>query len=146
MRDENTRDTSGAAIQAGKLPNRNPARIWGGRGLGTDCAICGIPVTHDQIAVEIEFDPDEYGPDADSYHSHRSCFAAWELDRRHLEPAGEVISLRDQTAPATSAPTLGGPSETHSHTTVRRHLLRQPVNDVKIRAHEALEESQRGRA
>ena len=84
-------------IQAGKLPNRNPDRTWGGPGVGADCTICSVPVTCDEVEFEIEFARDGDDPGLDNYHVHIRCFAAWQFERRNLELPGRAISSSDQT-------------------------------------------------
>jgi hypothetical protein len=80
-----TRDMARAAIHAGKLPNRNPDRIWGGRGEGADCTICAVPVMHDEMELEIEFNQDGDTPGSITHHLHVRCFAAWEFERDNLD-------------------------------------------------------------
>jgi hypothetical protein len=43
------------AVRAGKIPSRRPDRTWGGPGVGVRCAICGEPVTKDQLEFQVEF-------------------------------------------------------------------------------------------
>jgi hypothetical protein len=78
------RDSARAAIQAGKLPNSNPDRIWGGRGVGTVCAICSVPVTRDEMEFEIEFYQNGDTSTSVAHHVHVRCFAAWEFERDNL--------------------------------------------------------------
>lgn len=72
------------AIRKGKLPSRRPDRMWGGPGVGNDCAICGVPVKPCEVEFEIEFarNGDDTGPH--SYSVHIRCYAAWELERENL--------------------------------------------------------------
>lgn len=63
MSDEGTlRDKARAAIRNGKLPTRSPDRTWGGPGVGAECAICGLPVTKDEMEFEIQFARDGDNP------------------------------------------------------------------------------------
>lgn len=73
------------AILAGRLPRRRPAKTWGGPGAGVRCAICGSPVGHDEIELEIEFSRDDAG--RNEHHVHVPCFAAWEVELQQLERA-----------------------------------------------------------
>ncbi|HZR70793.1 MAG TPA: hypothetical protein VFB01_17255 [Burkholderiales bacterium] len=42
-------------IQAGRLPDRSPGRVWGGSGLGNiPCALCGELIRCDEVALELE--------------------------------------------------------------------------------------------
>jgi len=75
------REQAREAIQGGKLPSRAPDRMWGGPGVGADCAVCGLPVTREQLEFEIEFARDGDNPGLDQFHVHLRCFAAWELER-----------------------------------------------------------------
>jgi hypothetical protein len=69
-------------LKAGKLPNRRPDSTWGGSGVGAPCAVCDLPITHDQLEFEIEFARNGDNPGLDKYHVHVRCFAAWEFERR----------------------------------------------------------------
>lgn len=75
------REQAREAIQSGKLPSRAPDRMWGGPGVGADCAVCGLPVTREQLEFEIEFARNGDNPGLDQFHVHLRCFAAWELER-----------------------------------------------------------------
>jgi hypothetical protein len=69
-------------VESGRMPNRSPDRLWGGKGTGAECVICGEPVVADQVEFEVEFD--RIGPDsaADKYRAHLACLSAWEFERR----------------------------------------------------------------
>jgi hypothetical protein len=69
------------AVKSGKLPARKPDRTWGGPGIGAPCAVCGKPVTKDEVEFELQFAHDGASPDLDKYHLHLRCFAAWEFER-----------------------------------------------------------------
>ncbi len=81
MDEDSLREKARTAIQSGKLPSRRPDRTWGGRGIGLPCAICDVPVGHDQMELEIQFAADGRGPHLRAFHVHTRCFAAWELER-----------------------------------------------------------------
>lgn len=68
-------------IRIGKLPSRRPDRTWGGGGFGTPCAVCGEPITKDQLELAMQFAHDGDNPRLDKFHVHFRCFAAWELER-----------------------------------------------------------------
>ena len=51
-----------ATVENGKLPARRPDRTWGGPGVGAECAVCGLPVTKDQMEFEIQFARDGTTP------------------------------------------------------------------------------------
>ena len=75
------REKARAVVQAGKLPARHPDRTWGGPGVGADCAVCGVPVTKNEMEFEIQFAHDGGNPGLDKFHVHIRCFAAWEFER-----------------------------------------------------------------
>jgi hypothetical protein len=85
MSDESTlQEKVREAIRAGRLPNRRPEQLWGGRGDGSECTICGKPVTPDEVEFELEFDR-RVGPEGpEVHHLHNRCFAAWDLERENL--------------------------------------------------------------
>lgn len=75
------RDKARGAIRAGQLPNRRPGRIWGGPGgTGPDCAVCGEPVTREELGYEVEFAPAKGSISAVTHQFHVPCFAAWETE------------------------------------------------------------------
>jgi len=76
------REQAREAIQSGKLPARAPDRTWGGPGVGVKCAVCGKPVTRDELAFEIQFAHDVTMPGLDKFDVHVRCFAAWEFERQ----------------------------------------------------------------
>ena len=44
------------AIQAERLPRRDPESTWGGGpGVGARCAVCEKPVTRENLKYEIQF-------------------------------------------------------------------------------------------
>jgi hypothetical protein len=82
MDDQALREKARRVLRAGKLPNRRPDRTWGGVGVGAPCAVCDLPVEHDQREFEIEFARHRDNPGLDKYHVHIRCFAAWEFAQR----------------------------------------------------------------
>jgi len=80
------REKAREAVQNGKLPARRPDRTWGGPGVGAPCAVCGLPVTEDEMEFEIQFAHDGTAPGLDKFHVHIRCFAAWEFERKSSEP------------------------------------------------------------
>ena len=69
------------ALLAGTLPRRDPARTWGGPGVGMPCTICGDRIPAGQMEYELQFSHDSENPGLDRFHLHLRCFAAWELER-----------------------------------------------------------------
>ncbi|HEX7035694.1 MAG TPA: hypothetical protein VF210_07960 [Pseudomonadales bacterium] len=83
------------AIRAGKLPARRPDRTWGGTGSGSPCAICGQPVTPDEVEIELEFAGDYGGRTDRGFHVHVRCLSAWELELERLQ---EPSPMADRSA------------------------------------------------
>lgn len=79
---EKARDT----IRNGKLPQRAPDRVWGGPGVGAPCSVCELPVKKDEMEFEIQFAHDGASPGLDKFHIHIRCFAAWEFERKKMNP------------------------------------------------------------
>ena len=81
------RERARAAIQSGKIPSRSPDRTWGGPGVKATCTICNLPVTKDQLEMQVEFARDEEPYGLDRFHVHIRCFAAWEFERNKSRPS-----------------------------------------------------------
>lgn len=62
--------------------------MWGGPGVGADCAMCNVSIQRDELELELEFARDNDADTVDKYHVHILCFAAWERERREFENAG----------------------------------------------------------
>ena len=78
------REQAREAVRTGKLPARPQDRTWGGPGVGATCAVCGKPVTKDEMELEVQFARDGANPGLDKFHLHVRCFAAWEFERPKL--------------------------------------------------------------
>lgn len=91
MNDESVlRTRAREAMKTGDLPDRRPARMWGGPGTGELCAVCGKTIGADELEFELQFTPDgDRG--AATYHVHATCFTAWELERRNGEANGQAL-------------------------------------------------------
>ncbi len=104
MNDESTlRQKARAAIQSGKLPGRRPERMWGGKGSGAECAICGHPVKPDEVEFELQFPTNGAGPGLGAWRAHVRCFAAWEFEREDFLRAashGDTIADREHDSTA----------------------------------------------
>jgi len=75
-------------LESGRLPNRSPDRLYGGKGTGAECVICCEPVVADQVEFEVEFDRNGPHSGVDKYRAHLACLSAWELERRK-KPGGD---------------------------------------------------------
>jgi hypothetical protein len=103
MSDESTlRAKARRLMQAGKLPNRQPDRIWGGQGTGTPCTVCNSPVRRDQAELEVEWSE---GASKSNHHLHAFCFAALELEIREGELAHRPLAAGGQGQSVPAAPT-----------------------------------------
>ena len=101
MSDENTlRLKAREAMEAGKLPQRRPKRMWGGPGIGAPCAICSEPVKQDELGFELEYAPDQADAGEGDCHVHLRCFAAWEFERRNHESGTRAAAPHDNAGPA----------------------------------------------
>jgi hypothetical protein len=63
-------------VQAGKLPNGPPDKMWAGRSDGGPCAICGVPVELEEMEYELEYIRNDPDPGVDTHHVHIRCFTA----------------------------------------------------------------------
>jgi hypothetical protein len=83
MQDESLfRKSAREAIDHGRLPGTRPDRTtWVGRGSGAACAVCLETVTHDQMAMEIEYTR----PKRIQYSLHTKCFSAWESELAEVD-------------------------------------------------------------
>jgi hypothetical protein len=91
------REKARAAVQSGKIP----ALIARGEvpGRGAPCAICGVPVTKDEMEFEIQFAHDDT-PGVEEFRVHLRCFVAWEFEPQQGEAVGAAGSSRGQRASA----------------------------------------------
>ncbi len=68
------RERARELIHAGRLPDVVPTRMWGGRGSGQTCALCGDVVPQTEVEYELEPEPGTV------LHFHFMCHAAWQLE------------------------------------------------------------------
>ena len=66
-------------IDQGKLPNRAADRMWGGKGVNADCAVCDACIPETEMELEVEFVRDQRAYGLDVYHVHIRCYAVWML-------------------------------------------------------------------
>jgi hypothetical protein len=69
-----------ARIDDRRLPCDPPAKMWGGRGTGALCEVCGEPIGPDEIEYEVQLVANQ----PLICRLHLRCHAAWcaECDRR----------------------------------------------------------------
>jgi hypothetical protein len=72
------------AAHDGWLPRRAPDRTWGGHGIGLPCAVCEVPITKEEMELEVEVAQDGgVTPDPATFHLHPRCFfSAWDFERK----------------------------------------------------------------
>ncbi|HEX4025004.1 MAG TPA: hypothetical protein VHX52_09930 [Steroidobacteraceae bacterium] len=61
-------------IQAGELPCNPSRRMWGSRGTGAPCSLCGRPIRIEEVEYEIEV-PDEGKEQVLRFHL--ACHSIW---------------------------------------------------------------------
>ena len=82
MDEDVLRGKARAALQTGRIPNRQPDRTLGRPGAGAHCAVCELPVRRDEMECEIEFASNGDDASVGEVHVHIRCFAVWEAERR----------------------------------------------------------------
>lgn len=75
------------AIEDGRLPVTQPAGMWGGRGTGVRCIMCGEAIEPHETEFEIQFGSQDLGEGNPRLHMH--CFAAWEFERGRAAVHGQ---------------------------------------------------------
>jgi len=87
MTDERLRTQVLSAVAQGLLPADLPKKTWGGSGSGNACAVCGKPISTEEIETEFE------NGGSHAYHLHIHCFAAWEAVVRSSRGAKPYLPL-----------------------------------------------------
>ena len=64
-------------IESGELPCDPSARMWGSRGSGAPCALCGQVIGPDEIEYEVEM---KAGGAAGTLQFHRACHTIWHTE------------------------------------------------------------------
>jgi hypothetical protein len=57
-------------VEQGKMPNRQPDRLWGRPGASVACTVCNLQVYKDEMELEVEFVRDGASPNFDVYQLH----------------------------------------------------------------------------
>ena len=73
------KDKNGRHRHATDLPPKGEGQIFGGRGEGKLCNLCGLPIEPSQIEYEVEWQ-DEAGPRRS--HFHLACYEQLRSDQR----------------------------------------------------------------
>lgn len=69
------------AVHNVSLPRRASHRTWGGPGIGLPCAACEVPITKEEVELEVEVAQDgAFTPDLATFRLHPRClFSRGEL-------------------------------------------------------------------
>ena len=92
------RERARELIHEGRLPDRAPARVWGGPGSGVTCALCAEVIPPN----EMEYEADATVGNAErTLHFHFVCHAAWQLEclRADFEARASGRGGKPPTAP-----------------------------------------------
>ena len=73
------KDNKGSPRIAALLPPQGEGQIFGGRGEGHTCDLCGVPIESSQIEYEVEW-RDDAGPRRS--HFHLGCYERVRSDQR----------------------------------------------------------------
>jgi len=87
------REKARDAIRSGRLPSARPILTLGGPGCGAVCSLCGDPLTHDLMEIEIEIEFVRQGTTAAVFHLHPLCFAVWHFERTQIKGPDEPPPL-----------------------------------------------------
>jgi hypothetical protein len=77
-----------AAIREGRLSCERPARLWGGTGDGSQCAVCSSPIATNEIGFELR--SGDFGGPPRNVHLH--CLKAWDDVRQRAKAGGDGLS------------------------------------------------------
>src|SRR5258707_11340044 len=79
------REQAREAVRTGKLPSRSSDRLFGVSGNGGPCAVCGKPLTREEMEVQLQFNRHDGTPGLDQYHLHHRCqVGEWTPEQRQL--------------------------------------------------------------
>jgi hypothetical protein len=88
--DERTlREKAVEAVRSGQLPSRRSDRLFGVPGSGGPCAVCGEPLTADEMEIQLQCTWNDGTSGLDLFHPHHRCYAAWEFERAKTEERGQ---------------------------------------------------------
>jgi hypothetical protein len=76
-------------IRTGRLPQSPPSPMWGGKGTGLTCAVCGDSIGLDQVEYETN---DPRG--GESLRFHMQCHTVWRLECDVGIHAGMMSAIR----------------------------------------------------
>lgn len=80
--EEELRPIARECIAKGRLPCDTPSKMWGGRGGGEPCALCGKPIERDEVEYEVEVPVDET---VRTFRFHIVCQSVWQLECARYE-------------------------------------------------------------
>lgn len=104
------RERARELIREGRLPDRAPARVWGGPGTGIECALCAQAIP----PSEMEYEADAaVGNTVRTLHFHFVCHAAWQLEclRADFDARAGTRGAKPPTAPRAAPPPKSSRSE-----------------------------------
>ena len=82
--DQELRSKALAALRAETIPLARPREVWGGRGAGDQCPVCGAAVKPSELELELQFADTGDEEPVCVLHLHVRCFSAWEMAREAL--------------------------------------------------------------
>lgn len=92
------RERARELIRDGRLPDRAPARVWGGPGTGVECALCAQAIPPNEMEYEADA---AVGNAVRTLHFHFVCHAAWQLEclRADFDARADARGEKPPTAP-----------------------------------------------
>jgi len=70
-------------IQAGELPCNPSRRMWGSRGTGAPCSLCGRPIRFEDVEYEVEapdYGAGQVGGAERVLRFHLACHSVWQSE------------------------------------------------------------------
>ena len=93
-------------IQSGVLPSRRPDRMFGARGLGHICAVCGVAVAAKELEWEMQFNGED-GVGSTEFHIHIRCYEILEFEKLNPEVVSEPSLAGEPVASTPALPAKG---------------------------------------
>jgi hypothetical protein len=77
------KDLAREALEAGRVPQVRPERLWGSSGDGSECPICCEAIASEDVGFELDFPrSSSLEPPRPSCLVHARCFKAWDVVRQ----------------------------------------------------------------